>query len=111
MDILHEVPGVFRITLIRSFALGQGGPTLNRATPFVLHFRAPGINKAEHVELPDELFQLFLTLPAKAAAAVNKFIEPEYRLSSGMLEQLQQCPRELLAHIIEPTPRTRMLAG
>lgn len=100
MNKLYEIPFTFRITLIREVGrfIGDTKP-ITRDTPFVLIYRSPNAEKAENMELNDELFKMFLTLPFDMAKIVNKHINARFQMSEGMLEQLVASPKSLLEHV------------
>lgn len=101
MDIIYDVPGTFRITLVRDYTPHLGSSRLiRRETPFVLHLRVPGVAAVENVELTDELFSLLLRLPAEDALAVQKHLHPKFNMSPAMLAQITAAPKSLLSHVI-----------
>jgi hypothetical protein len=100
MNTLYEVPFTFRITLIREVGrfVGDTQP-VTRATPFVLIYRSPDAPKAENMELTDELFKMYLTLPPDMAKIVNKHTQERFQMSDGMLDQLLASPKSLLEQV------------
>lgn len=101
MEVIYEVPLVFRITLVREYSpYAQSARVIKRRTPFVLQLRVDGVAMVENVELTDELFGLLLRLPAEDALAMQKHLSPEFSMSVGMMEQIVKAPKTLLAHVV-----------
>ena len=100
MNTIYEIPFTFRVMLMREVGrfVGDVNPTI-RSTPFVLIYRSPDAQKAENMELTDELFKMFLTLPLDMAKIVNKHIQERFQMSEGMLEQLVKSPKNLLEYV------------
>lgn len=100
MQIIHETPGVFRITLIRDYSLDLSSKrVITRDTPFCLLYRAPGDDKAQNQELNDALFKLFLTLDPASARIVNEYMVDSFKMPEGMLEELLKSPKELMNYL------------
>lgn len=100
MQTIHEVPSKFRVMLVRDYSPHLGSKrVITRSTPFVMIYRAPDAEKAENQELTDEVFKMFLTLEKDQAKTVNKYIDEQFRMSDGMLEELLNSPKELLEHV------------
>ncbi len=102
MQILYEVPGTFRITLVREVGLGiDDSRPVGRRTPFVLNYRIPGVAAAEHAELPDDVLAMYLSVPFEVAKTLGRYIREEFALSDGMLDQLLKAPKELLLSFLK----------
>lgn len=101
MEIIYEVPGMFRITLVRDYSPSAGSKkVIVRKTPFCLLYKAPGSESAQNQELNDELFTLFLTLDPAMALIANEHLSENFKMPLGMLEELLKCPKSLLAHVV-----------
>jgi hypothetical protein len=93
MRTIYEVPGLFRITYMRSSA---------RQTPFILEYRAPTAEKVEVTELPNELFRTFLTIDRSAQkefSVLLKYARPAISMSAEMLDCLLNAPKTLLSYV------------
>ena len=107
MDIIYEVPQTFRVSHIREVSRFPGDTQVfQRATPFVLIYRAKDAEKAENMELTDELFELFLTIDPAMAKNVNNHILDRFHMSESMLEQLLKAPKSLLEYVKKPVAKT-----
>lgn len=100
MQIIHEISGLFRITLVRDYVEGQHSKrVITRTTPFCLLYRSPNDDKAQNQELNDALFKLFLTLDPANARIVNQHLVEKFRMPNGMLEELLKSPKELMDYV------------
>lgn len=106
MDVIYEVPGVFRITEIRDFLpyVGSVKPVV-RATPFLLQLRIADVAAVEHIELPGDIFGLLLRMDDRDALVMRKYLSSEFQMSEAMLSQIMSAPKSLLGCIAEaPVP-------
>jgi hypothetical protein len=111
MDIIYEVPGTFRITLMREFSPHMGSNrVIKRRTPFVLHLRIPCVEAVENVELTEELFGLLLRLPSEDAFALQKHLHPDFAMSESMMAQIVKAPKALLDYLVQPTNKLAVLS-
>lgn len=100
MQIIHEISGLFRITLVRDYLAGPNSKrVITRTTPFCLLYRSPDDDKAQNQELNDALFKLFLTLDPANARIVNQHLVEKFRMSDGMLEELLKSPKTLIEYV------------
>lgn len=103
MEIIYEIANVFRITLCRDVQLFPGVPghVARRQTPFVINYRAPNAERAEHVELTDELFRLLVSVKPENReifATVIRFLPEQFRMSYEMGAHLVNAPKDLLRY-------------
>ena len=106
MQVIHEIFGLFRITMVRDYLPFLGSKSaITRATPFCLLYRAPGDDKAQNQELTDDLFKLFLTLPPVSSRIVNSHLDEKFKMPAGMLEELLKSPTSLLDFVLPSSSR------
>lgn len=106
MEIIYEIPNRFRITLHRDVQLFPDAPqiTARRPTPFVINYRAPNAERAEHVELTDELFRLLVSVTPENReifATVIRYLPEQFRMSYEMGAHLVNAPKHLLKYCAE----------
>lgn len=97
MQIIYEVPGTFRIMLMRDYLpyLGASKPK-TRKTAIIFHYRHPHIAAVESTEWPESLLAVMLALKPADALAVHAHLDADYRMSAPMLDALLGAPRDLL---------------
>jgi hypothetical protein len=103
LEIIYEIPNRFRITLHRDVQLFPDAPhvTARRSTPFVINYRAPNAERAEHVELTDELFRLLVSVTPENRemfATVIRYLPEQFRMSHEMGAHLVNAPKHLLEY-------------
>ena len=108
MEIIYEIPNLFRITLIREVQLYADAPHIRarRSTPFVINYRAPNADRVEHCELTDELFRLFLSATPENReifATLIRFLPEQFRMSYEMGAHLVNAPKDLLKYCLPAT--------
>lgn len=104
MQTIHEVPGMFRIMLMREYSPSAGSNrVIVRKTPFCLTYREPDADSAQNQELNDELFAAFLTLDPAMARVINKHLPDDFKMPQGMLEELLKSPKSLLDYVVQDT--------
>lgn len=110
METLYEIPNRFRITLIREVQRYADSPHIleTRATPFLIEYRGPNAEKAEHCELTDEVFKLFLSIEPEIEffETLLRFLPEKFMMSAEMAEHLRGAPKSLLEYCL-PTPKNR----
>lgn len=90
MDVVYEVEGRFRITFIPF-----NGERPLRA-PFLINYRTEGIEKAEAVQLPMDLFLALVGCPTpELFKVVRPYLKDDLAMSDGLLDELLKAPRSL----------------
>jgi hypothetical protein len=103
MEVIYEIKHRFRVTYIPVVQLYEDAPQIlcNRPTPFIINHRAPDADRAEHCELTDELFRLFLSVTPENRLMFDtlmRFLPEQYPMSAGMVECLLAAPKNLLRY-------------
>jgi hypothetical protein len=90
MDIIYEVKNRFRITYIPF----NGERPLRE--PFLINYRTEGVEKAEAVQLPMDLFLALVGCPAPDLfMIVRPYLNDSVAMSDGLLSELLAAPRSL----------------